>query len=118
MDKTIQKTIYKNLFGKTELKSNRVELKSAADELQEYAYELDASTDELRQYATDARDAVAKGYTLLERLNSVYNVADIRMKDIMEMANQLGVDIPEIEELKSSMSAFEKYRDSFTGTFK
>ena len=45
MDKTIQKTIYKNLFGKTELNSNRVELGLAQDLLQEYKKGVDLFTD-------------------------------------------------------------------------
>jgi len=92
MDKTIQKTIYKNLFGKTELKSNRVELGLAQDLLQEYQKGVDLFT--------DAQSTMDRALEILIQAKDIYN-------DIEQKSSELGIDVSEgVRRLGDNLDSF------------
>jgi hypothetical protein len=92
MDKTIQKTIYKNLFGKTELKSNRVELGLAQDLLQEYKKGVDLFT--------DAQSTMDRALEILIQAKDIYN-------DIEQKSSELGIDVNEgVRRLGDNLDSF------------
>ena len=100
---------------KTELA--KVEL-AKITELEEYEYELDKGRDELMKYATDAREAIAKGTRELKRLDAVNKVAQRILSDTEKAAKDLGIDVPQIKQLKSAISAYEQQRKSLTEVLK
>ena len=102
---------------KIELKVEKVEL-TKITELEEYEYELDAGRNELMQYATDAREAIAKGVRELTRLDAVLSVAKKRLTDVQQQAKDLGVKIPQINQLEGAIKAFEQQKKSLTQVLK
>ena len=113
MKSNIEK-VYSKL-PKTELA--KVEL-AKITELEEYEYELDKGRDELMKYATDAREAIAKGTRELKRLDAVNKVAQRILSDTEKAAKDLGIDVPQIKQLKSAISAYEQQRKSLTEVLK
>ena len=113
MKSNIQK-VYSKL-PKTELA--KVEL-AKITELEEYEYELDKGRDELMKYATDAREAIAKGTRELKRLDAVNKVAQRILSDTEKAAKDLGIDVPQIKQLKSAISAYEQQKKSLTEVLK
>ena len=87
-------------------------------ELEEYEYELDKGRDELMKYATDAREAIAKGTREMQRLDSVNKVAQRILSDTEKAAKDLGIDVPQIKQLKSAISAYEQQKKSLTKVLK
>ena len=113
MKSNIEK-VYSKL-PKTELA--KVEL-AKITELEEYENELDKGRNELMQYATDAREAIAKGTRELKRLDAVNKVAQRILSDTEKAAKDLGIDVPQIKQLKSAISAYEQQRKSLTEVLK
>jgi len=113
MKSNIEK-VYSKL-PKTELA--KVEL-AKITELEEYEYELDKGRDELMKYATDAREAIAKGTRELKRLDAVNKVAQRILSDTEKAAKDLGIDVPQIKQLKSAISAYEQQKKSLTEVLK
>ena len=113
MKSNIQK-VYSKL-PKTELA--KVEL-AKITELEEYEYELDKGRDELMKYATDAREAIAKGTRELKRLDAVNKVAQRILSDTEKAAKDQGMDVPQIKQLKSAISAYEQQKKSLTEVLK
>ena len=113
MKSNIEK-VYSKL-PKTELA--KVEL-AKITELEEYEYELDKGRDELMKYATDAREAIAKGTRELKRLDAVNKVAQRILSDTEKVAKDLGIDVPQIKQLKSAISAYEQQKKSLTEVLK
>ena len=115
MKSNIEK-VYSKL-PKTELATQKVEL-GKITELEEYEYELDKGRDELMKYATDAREAIAKVTRELKRLDAVNKVAQIILSDTEKAVKDLGIDVPQIKQLKSAISAYEQQRKSLTEVLK
>jgi uncharacterized membrane protein YkoI len=104
-----------NKFPKTELE--KVEL-NARNDLKAYERELDKGRDDLMQYATDAREAISKGKRELNRLDAVKKVAIKISNDVAKKAVDLGVDIPEVKEIRKAISAYEQQRKTLTKVLK
>jgi len=101
----------------TELSTEKLELNKIS-KLEEYEYELDAGRNELMQYATDAREAISKGVRELNRLDAVNKVAKRILSDTEQAAKDLGIDVPQIKQLKSAINAYEQQRKSLTQVLK
>jgi len=110
-----EKSVYKALFSEQE--SKKVEL-STITKLEEYEYELDKGREELMLYATDAREAIAKGVRELNRLDAVNRLAKKMLEGTEQAAKDLGIDVPQIKQLKSAISAYENQKKSLTKVLK
>ena len=91
----------------------KVELNLVAN-LKELEKELERGIDELMQYATDARESISKGVREMNRLDAVYKVAQRISQDAESSAKDLGIDIPEIKQVKRMISAYEQQKKSLT----
>ena len=100
-----------------EPKLEKVEL-AGIKELEEYEFELSKGIDELMQFATDAREAIAKGVRELNRLDAVKKVATRILGDTQEAAKELGVKVPQIQQLERMIKAYEQQRKSLTKVLK
>ena len=107
----------RNVSIMTELSTEKLELNKIS-KLEEYEYELDAGRDELMQYATDAREAISKGVRELNRLDAVNRVAKRILSDTEQAAKDLGIDVPQIKQLKKAINAYEQQRKSLTQVLK
>jgi len=106
-----------NKLPKEKVELEKVEL-AKITELEEYEYELDKGREELMQFATDAREAIAKGVRELNRLDSVNKVAQRILSDVEAQTKELGIDVPQVKKLQSSINAFEQQRKTLTEVLK
>jgi len=104
-------------INKQGLSTEKVKLNKIS-KLEEYEYELDAGRNELMQHATDAREAISKGVRELNRLDAVNKVAKRILSDTEQAAKDLGIDVPQIKQLKGAISAYEQQRKSLTKVLK
>lgn len=95
----------------------KVEL-NLVDNLKEIEKELERGIDELMQYATDARESISKGVREMNRLDAVYKVAQRISQDAESSAKDLGIDIPQIKQVKKMISAYEQQKKSLTQVLK
>ncbi len=91
---------------------------SFVDDLKKYEKELEKGIDELMQYATDAKESIAKGKREMDRLDAVYKVAQRISEDVEKSAKDLGVDIPQVKQVKKMISAYEQQKKSLVKTLK
>ena len=100
-----------------EVNLEKVEL-GVIDDLKKYDKELERGIDELMQFATDAREAIAKGVREMNRLDAVHKVAQKILSEAEKSAKDLGVKIPQIEQLKRMVNAYEQQKKSLVKVLK
>ena len=108
----MSKRISKMLFS-----TEKVEL-NVRKNLKAYEKELDKGSEDLKAYATDAREAISKGKRKLDELDGVNRVAIKISNEAAAAAVDLGVDIPEIDQIRKAISSYEQLRKSLTQILK
>ena len=115
MKPSVQKIVAK-LAKEQEKKVEKVEL-SLVDDLAKYEKELERGIDELMQFATDAREAIGKGKREMDRLDAVYKVAQRISDDVEQSAKDLGVDIPQVQQVKKNDKCLRATKKVFIASF-
>ena len=93
----------------TKLSENKIEL-AAADKLKELKKELIDGIDRISKFSMAIREARNKGSLELNRLDAVKRLAEKRIVTFDKAAKELGVDIPEIQQLESIISEYEQIK--------
>ena len=123
MDKTIQKTIYKNLFGKTELKSNRVDL-ALVDDLREASnisygeINLDEHIQLAQEFNNIRQEYLAKAEEVFlanEDLENFYSFQEEKLQALeteierfADSALEIGLDVSNNNDLNNAIQAYDK----------
>lgn len=123
MDKTIQKTIYKNLFGKTELKSNRVNL-ALVDDLREASnisygeINLDEHIQLAQEFNNIRQEYLAKAEEVFlanEDLENFYSFQEEKLQALeteierfTDSALEIGLDVSNNDDLNNAIQAYDK----------
>lgn len=123
MDKTIQKTIYKNLFGKTELKSNRVDL-ALVDDLREASnisygeINLDEHIQLAQEFNNIRQEYLAKAEEVFlanEDLENFYSFQEEKLQALeteierfADSALEIGLDVSNNNDLNNAIQTYDK----------
>lgn len=123
MDKTIQKTIYKNLFGKTELKSNRVDL-ALVDDLREASnisygeINLDEHIQLAQEFNNIRQEYLAKAEEVFlanEDLENFYSFQEEKLQALeteierfTDSALEIGLDVSNNDDLNNAIQSYDR----------
>lgn len=123
MDKTIQKTIYKNLFGKTELKSNRVDL-ALVDDLREASnisygeINLDEHIQLAQEFNSIRQEYLAKAEEVFlanEDLENFYSFQEEKLQALeteierfTDSALEIGLDVSNNDDLNNAIQSYDR----------
>ena len=123
MDKTIQKTIYKNLFGKTELKSDRVDL-ALVDDLREASnisygeINLDEHIQLAQEFNNIRQEYLAKAEEVFlanEDLENFYSFQEEKLQALeteierfTDSALEIGLDVSNNDDLNNAIQSYDR----------